>query len=462
MPVPSRLPIRVIVPAGMLGGGVSKEQIQAGVDKGAAAIALDAGSTDSGPSCLATGVSKISRDAVKRDLRAIMEVGIPARLPILIGSCGTSGTDMGVDWTYDIVRELAAELGISPKVALLYSEMAIDDVAAALKGGRVLPLEPAIDVTEATLRECAHIVGLMGPEPYMRAVAEGADIVLGGRTTDTAVLAAIPIMRGADVAHSWHAGKVAECGGLCTTNPRGGGVMFTVGADYFEIEPLNSDNSCTPASVSAHMLYENSDPFLLTEPGGQLDVTCSKYEQVAPGTVRVSGSVWHEKPYTMKLEGASCGAFQTLMLIGIEDPSVIANLEVFLERMMSHFRKTVEATFAGLENWDISLRPYGWNAVSGLPVPEGYLPREIGLLMVVTAQTQELATRIAKALNSSFFHFPLRPGIPLPSYGFPFSPAEIERGQVYEFRLNHVLSVDDPLSVVRVEWPIAAQLEGSL
>ena len=50
----------------------------------------------------------------------------------------------------------------------------------------------------------------------MAALAAGADIVLGGRTTDTAVLAAVPLMRGADVAAAWHAAKIAECGGLCT------------------------------------------------------------------------------------------------------------------------------------------------------------------------------------------------------------------------------------------------------
>ena len=37
----------------------------------------------------------------------------------------------------------------------------------------------------------------------------------------------------------------------------------------------------------------------------------------------------------------------------------------------------------------------------------------------------------------------------MPSYAFPFSPAEIERGQVFEFKLNHVVSVDDPAELVR-------------
>jgi hypothetical protein len=40
----------------------------------------------------------------------------------------------------------------------------------------------------------------------------------------------------------------------------------------------------------------------------------------------------------------------------------------------------------------------------------------------------------------------------LPSYAFPFSPAEIERGGVFAFHLNHVVSVDDPLELTRLVW----------
>ncbi len=39
----------------------------------------------------------------------------------------------------------------------------------------------------------------------------------------------------------------------------------------------------------------------------------------------------------------------------------------------------------------------------------------------------------------------------MPSYGFPFSPAEVERGQVFEFKLNHIVHVDEPLTLVRTE-----------
>ncbi|MBV5350341.1 3-methylaspartate ammonia-lyase, partial [bacterium] len=62
---------------------------------------------------------------------------------------------------------------------------------------------------------------------------------------------------------------------------------------------------------------------------------------------------------------------------------------------------------------------------------------------------QEIATQIAKTCNPWFFHLPLNPCQELPSYAFPFSPAEVERGQVYEFKLHHVVHVDDPMELVR-------------
>jgi hypothetical protein len=42
-------PVRVLVPAGMLGAGFTTESISRGIALGADAIAIDGGSTDSGP-----------------------------------------------------------------------------------------------------------------------------------------------------------------------------------------------------------------------------------------------------------------------------------------------------------------------------------------------------------------------------------------------------------------------------
>ena len=441
----------ILVPIGALGMGVRQSDVDAGLAAGAHAIACDAGSTDSGPAYLATGLAKYSRDAVKTDLAILMRAQAAAGIPLLIGSCGTSGSDAALDWTHEIAREIAAEAGLNPRIALLYSEQSPVAMADRARAGRIAPLAPMTSADPRLFEACDHVVALMGPEPYIAALEAGADIVLGGRTTDTAVLAAVPLMRGAGAGAAWHAGKIAECGGLCTERPRNGGVLIRVGTDHFDVEPLSEGNRCTVDTVSAHMLYENSDPFLLHEPGGILDVTEARYAAIDERSVRVTGSRFLPWPYTMKLEGASGGAFQTLMLVGIQDRKVLAGIDRFMVRMQDVLTTRVsEAMGERAGVFDISLRPYGWNAVDGAPVePGAAVPREIGLLFVATAATQRIATQIAKTCNPWLFHLPLDEGDAMPSYAFPFSPAEIERGQVFEFRLNHVVEVSDPAELVR-------------
>jgi hypothetical protein len=446
--------VRVIVPTGALGAGIRAGHVKRGIAAGAHAIAVDAGSTDSGPSYLARGVCKFNREAVKRDLEIVMAAQSEAGIPLLIGTCCTCGCDATVDWTRDIALEIAQERKLRPRIALLYCEQDPSILKAKNAQGRIRPLPPSPPVSDEVLDSCEHIVALMGPEPYIAALKCGADIILGGRTTDTAVLAAVPLMRGAATAAAWHAGKVSECGGVCTVVRGDGGVLMRVDTDSFDIEPLSATNRCTPHSISAHMLYENSDPFKLTEPGVVLDVSEAVYKQLDDRIVRVTGSKVQPMPYTMKLEGAGNGPYQTISLIGIEDPTVLASLDLFHDQLYAALRDRIDRTFgeeAG--DYNISLRIYGWNAVSGRSMPaNAATPHEVGVMLVITAATQSLATRMSKACNPMLFHFPVTPGADQPSYAFAFSPAEIERGRVYEFRLNHVVEVDDPLELVRTKW----------
>lgn len=457
-------PIKILVPTGSLGAGAREEEIQFGIARGAQVIASDAGSTDSGAAYLALGMSKNNRGAVKRDLKILMKAAHEAKIPIVIGTSGQAGGDLNVDWTRDIAVEVARELGIRPKIALLYSELSKEQVKAKNAAGRIRPLPPQGPLDDATIDECDHIVAAMGPEPYIAALQAGADIVLGGRTTDTAVIACYAIMKGAPLGPAWHAGKIGECGGQCTIKKvDASGLLITIEGEGFTVQALNDVNVATPHSVSAHMLYENSDPFRLTEPGGVLDVTDADYVQVDRQVVRVTGSRWEPKPYTMKLEGASSGRFQTIMLIGIQDPIVLRNLDAFHDRMLSRLYQRVRTTIGeAAGDFHISLRLYGWNAVTGEKVPEGTPPpREVGVLFVATADTQEMATQIAKACNPWFFHMYMPEHEEMPSYGFAFTPADIERGPVYEFRLNHVVECDDPHELVRTVWVNLDQAEAA-
>jgi len=445
--------IRIYVPQGSLGVGIFPEEIDFGLGFAPHAIALDAGSTDSGAAYLATGRSKNDRGSVKRDLELLMGAQQRAGIPILIGTSGQAGGDLNVDWTRDIVLEIAEEQGYQPQIAVLYSEQEPALIKQKLADGRIANLPPLGDLEEATVDRCLHIVALMGPEPYFAALEAGADIIIGGRTSDPAVIAAFALWKGAPAGPSWHAGKIAECGGQATSANTGQrGVLLEIDADGFEVQPVDPQFTASVQNVSGHLLYENKNPWRLTEPGGELDVTGCEYVQVSAARVRVTGSRWVPQPYTMKIEGASGDLFQTIMIVGIADPDVLAEPDAFHDKMVEVlYDRAVSATGLAREEFDISVRMYGWNGVSGTAPPPGSVPLEIGMMAVITARTQELASHIAKACNPYFFHMPLRMGMELPSYGWPFTPGDIDRGAVYEFLLNHVVSVDDPLELVRMK-----------
>lgn len=443
---------RVLVPSGVIGSGCPQTAFDRGLSLRPHAIAVDGGSTDSGPYYLGKGVSKMTRKAIKRDLRQLMIGRAQLGIPLLIGSCGTSGTDAGVRWMGEICEEVAREEGQAVRVALIFSEQSANRLASRID--QITALPPAPPVTAERIAECEHIVGLLGYEPFAAAIADGADIVLAGRATDTAVLAAVPLMRGLPPAQCWHAAKIAECGGLCTTHSRQGGVMLTIDVDGFEVEPLDAANACTPFSVSAHMLYENADPYELTEPGVVLDVRQARYEALDDRKVRVTGSRHRDMPYTMKLEGSGAIGFRTMIFTGFAEPKIMAELDEYLGRLRAHLERGIEGTLGyARSDYHLEMRAYGAHALAPPGAGgHGAPPREVGLMTLVTASEQAVATEIAKFCNPFLLHYPQHIDSPLPSYAFPFSPAEVELGELYEFKLNHVVALASPHELSRTEF----------
>jgi Acyclic terpene utilisation family protein AtuA len=445
--------VGIIFPSGMLGAGFSAESVKRGIAMGATAIAIDGGSTDSGPYYLGAGTAKTDASAVEQDLRILLAAARENRIPLIVGSCGTAGTDGGVDWVADIATRIAAEDRLSFRMARIYSELDAGTVVAAIDQFRVRSLPPSSNLTPETVRSCSHIVALMGHAPIVAALEAGAEVVLAGRATDTSMVAAVALMHGLPGGPAWHAAKTVECGGQCTTNPTAGGVHVRIDSTGFTVTPLSPDAACTPASVAAHMLYENADPFRLLEPTGTLDTSAATYTAIDERTVRVEGSRFELSPHpTAKLEGARLAGYETISIVGIRDPHILAGLDTWLRYLRSVLEERVRATLdLDPQHYDLALQCYGANAVLG-PLENAAGPaREIGLLFKVRAPSQETATAIAMTANPLLLHLPL-PGMDhLPSFAFATSPAEIERGPSYEFVLNHVLDLDHAAGPFRLD-----------
>jgi hypothetical protein len=364
-----------------------------------------------------------------------------------VGTSGGSGADSHLEWTVDIVREIAREQGLSFKLAMVSAEIPHDVVLKNLAAGAVKPLPPAPPLTADDVDKTTAIVAQMGVEPFIKALEQGAEVILTGRAYDPAVFAALPVKEGFDPGLAIHMGKILECAAIAATPGSGSDCMFgTLREDSFVLEPLSPERKCTTLSVAAHTLYEKSNPLVLPGPGGVLDLHQTTFTQLTANSVEVRGSrfVPTSGKYTVKLEGARRVGYRTVSFAAAADPILISQIDTITEAV----RARVKNNFSHLENYFLDFKIYGQKGVLGMfkdMPPAEAAPSELAVIIEAVAPTQEQANTICGFARSTMLHF----GYPgrkstAGNLAFPFSPSDFKAGEVFEFSLYHILEVDDP------------------
>jgi len=449
--------IRVLSATGILGSGFREETLKRAMALKPDFIGADSGSTDPGPHYLGSGETLFSDSAYKRDLRLILLAARAARIPAIIGSACTAGTDGQLERLTGIARAIARGEKLSFKLATIASEQDKGYLKKKLRERKITPLANAPVLDEAVIDRSAHIVGMCGIEPYVEALASGAEVIIAGRSSDTSIFSALPVMRGFNPATVWHMAKILECGAACVVLRQYPDCMFaTLTNGHFVVEPPNPDYRCDPVSVASHNLYENSTPYELVEPSGVLDTLHAKYEAVSDRAVRVSGSTFRPaQRYTIKLEGAELAGYQSLIVGSVRDPIILRQFDSWLDGLVKAVKERIRAVFGdGIERqYRFDVRVFGRNATMGPLEPETGIGHEVGLLFQVTAETQALATALSKSVGHIAVHYPVPEWSGLiTSIAYPYSPPEIARGASYRFNMNHVVEPASPLEMFRIAY----------
>jgi hypothetical protein len=449
--------IRILSATGVLGSGFREETLKRAMALGPAFIGADSGSTDPGPFYLGSGENLFSDAACKRDLRLMLLAGRAAKIPVIVGSAFTGGADAQLEGLARLAREIAREDKLTFKLATIRSEQDKGYLKKKLREGKIQPLANAPDFDEGVIDRSAHIVGMCGTEPYIEALGNGADVILAGRSSDTSIFAALPVMQGFNPATVWHMAKILECGAACVVLRKYPDCMFaTVTNDYFVVEPPNPEYRCDPVSVASHNLYENSTPYELVEPSGVLNTVNAKYEAVSDRAVRVSGSTFkHAERYTIKLEGVELAGYQSIIVGSVRDPVILRQLDSWLEGLIKACKDRIRNVFGEdvERQYRLDVRVFGKNAAMGKLEPETSIGHEVGLLFQMTAPSQELATKLMKSVGHMAVHYPVPEWSGLiTSIAFPYSPPEIARGPSYRFNMNHVVEPASPLEMFKVEY----------
>lgn len=447
--------VRVIAPTGCLGYGFSKADFERCLAEFKPhVIGVDAGSTDPGPYYLGAGKSFTDRLEVAAELETIIGGGLRHGIPVIVGSSGGAGADAHVRWVRGIVEDLAEAKGWSFSLATISAELSTEFVLSQYEAGRITEFEADRALSAETISETSTVVGQMGVEPLVAALGSGADVILAGRSCDNAIFAAYPIMQGFDRGLSLHMGKILECGAQ-SADPFGDDVMMaTVRADHFVLEPGSLDRRCTPVSVAAQCLYEVENPYLEKVPGGATDLGETSYEQLDERRVLVRGSRFAPaERYYVKLEGVKPVGFRTLSIAGMRCPVQLEHLDLMLDEAIRRTEEYVGEIGVERERYHIEIHQYGRGAVMKELEPEkSHGSTEVGLVLEVTAETQELAAAICHHLSGALLHVDFEGQFNTAgNLAFPYSPSEMDLGEAFEFSLYDLLEVDDPLSLFPIE-----------
>ncbi|GAA4532225.1 acyclic terpene utilization AtuA family protein [Chelativorans composti] len=437
--------VKIICPNGHLGFAPSKpESFALGIAQNPDFIAADSGSDDIGPGPLGSDTSTSPVAWQTHDLEMMLLAARKLKVPMIIGSAGDTGTNSRVDLYVQIIKDLARKHNLAPfKLGYFYSELDKSFIREKLEAGEVIEgLDGRSPLTLEQLDCTDRIVAVAGVHPYMKLLEEGADVIIGGRSSDCAIFAAAALHKGCSEADSYFLGKVLECASFCA-EPYGGKetVLGRIDGEGVAVTAMHPDQRCTIASVAGHAMYERSNPYFEYFAGGHLDMTNCRYTQLDEKTTYVTGQTYHSaKELRIKLEGAGKIGERYVGIAAIRDPYTIANIDA----VIAWARQQVEARF-GRTGYELHYAVYGRNGVMGALEAVRTPAHELCILVQGVAPTKELAEEICMTGTRQMFYARL-PNVKGTAGGVAFPLDEVmPASPAYEWTLNHTIRAGDPL-----------------
>jgi hypothetical protein len=269
--------------------------------------------------------------------------------------------------------------------------------------------EPLASIRHQVLSANAYI----GAFPLAEALSTGADVVIAGRSTDTALTLAPMIHRFGwredeydKLAAGTIAGHIIECGAQCT----GGNCqvdwqnipeMANIGYPIVEAE-LDGSFTVTkhPAAggrVSSHtvkeqLLYELGDPAHYITPDCIADFTSIRLSDAGPDRVRVSGIHGGPRPPSLKLSIAYSAGWKAIGTLVYSWPQALEKAQA-ADRIV---RARLE--HLGLAFEEVYTEFFGVNACHGPAAPPNPDPPEVQLRIGVRGQDRKAVDRFTREL----------------------------------------------------------------
>jgi hypothetical protein len=269
--------------------------------------------------------------------------------------------------------------------------------------------EPISTIRSRILSANAYI----GAFPLAEALDTGADVVIAGRSTDTALTLAPMVHKFGWQPDDWDklaagtiAGHIIECGAQCS----GGNCqvdwetipdMANIGYPIIEAEPdatfivtkhANAGGLVDLNTVKEQLLYELGDPHRYITPDCIADFTSIRLADAGPDRVRVTGIRGGPRPPTLKLSISYTNGWKAVGTLVYSWPQALSKAQD-ADRIVRQ-----RLTALGLHFDEIYTEYFGVNACHGQAAPPNPDPPEVQLRIGVRGQDRRAVDRFTREL----------------------------------------------------------------
>ena len=442
--------LRIVCPNGHLGfAPIKVGSFDIGLTSDPDLVCADSGSCDIGPGPLGEDVSSSPLSWQTHDLEKMLLGARRLGVPMIVGSAGDTGTNSRVDLFVQIIQELARKHALSKfRLGWFHSEVPKQLIARRMVDGESIEGLDGRDALDAdTLAATDRVVAVAGVHPYLALLEAGADVIIGGRSSDCAIFAAPAIRAGFPEALAYYYGKVLECASFCA-EPYAGkeSVLGEITMEDVKVTALLPSQRCTVASVAGHAMYERSNPYYEHFLGGHIDMSDCLYEQYDDRTCRVTGPRFvPAEDLRVKLEGAGKLGERFVGMVGVRDPYTIANIDA----VMDWARQQTAERF-GETGYSLHYTVYGRDGVMGALEPLRDRPgHELCIVVQAVAPIAETAREVCMTGLRQMFYARL-PQVKGTAGGVAFAFDEVMQASPgFRWTINHTMRVDDPMALFR-------------
>ena len=253
----------------------------------------------------------------------------------------------------------------------------------------------------------------IGAFPLAEALDSGADVVIAGRSTDTALTLAPMVHKFRWQPDDWNklaagtiAGHIIECGaqstgGNCQVDWETIPNMASIGYPIVEAEEdasftvtkhAGTGGRVNSATVKEQLLYELGDPRRYITPDCIADFTSIRLADTGPDRVRVTGITGGPRPPTLKLSISYTSGWKAIGTLVYSWPQALPKARA-ADRIV---RERLAAL--GLHFDEIYTEFFGVNACHGQAAPPNPDPPEVQLRIGVRGQDRRAVDRFTREL----------------------------------------------------------------